>query len=428
MTVVPEEPVMVLDIVAGPEVVLAGTAITEVLPSVPVMMLEVTETGAVPVDGATPLAAVSLPDKSVVLVSVLMTELVADAEAALAVVKWLERPEFKDDAALDKMLENPDARDSVTEASVAVAATLEKSELSEEAKLDRAADAALVIDPVVVAVGLPLASDSTDDWAEETALANSEAAEETTPVAPAVWDAASEEVPVVSSVPVEGVGRGIGMGRPPVPRMPVEVVASVPFVVSAPSVDEPTNSDAREPIKPGFPVPVLDPDVSVLLAVTTSEVEGTTVPFSVSGAVADKEIGIEAFSAVGVVVVNDADGVVDALPSMIVDRPTVIAPREGKSEASISLELLSEELVPVGAGSELGPKPVVPTFRGPFPDAERVEMAAVELAVGNGRSAGRRPPDAPAKGPKGTMLDGAELVPDSVRVLARVGFARSLAN
>jgi len=169
MTVVPDEPVMVADVVAGPEVVVAGTAITEV-PSVPVTVLEVIDTGAVPVEGATPVEAVSRPVKSVVLVSVptedagvLMTESVAAAEAALSVVKWLDRPEFKEEAALDKMLENPDARDWVTAASVAVAATLDKSEPKEEAKLDRADDAASVSGPVVVAVGLPLASDRTDD-------------------------------------------------------------------------------------------------------------------------------------------------------------------------------------------------------------------------------------------------------------------------
>ena len=163
MTVVPDEPVMVLDVVAVPEVVLTGTAVADAS-STPVL---VSDTGAVPVEAAIPVEAVSI---SVVLVSeptegnaVLMTESVAAAEAALSVVKWLERPESKEEAALDKMLENPEARDCVTAASVAVAATLDKSEPSEEAKLDRAADAASVIGPVVVAVGLPLASDSTDD-------------------------------------------------------------------------------------------------------------------------------------------------------------------------------------------------------------------------------------------------------------------------
>jgi hypothetical protein len=93
MTVVPDEPVMVADVVAGPEVVVAGTAITEV-PSVPVTVLEVIDTGAVPVEGAIPVGAVSTAVTSVVLVSVptedagvLMTESVAAAEAALSVVK-----------------------------------------------------------------------------------------------------------------------------------------------------------------------------------------------------------------------------------------------------------------------------------------------------------------------------------------------------
>jgi hypothetical protein len=167
MTVVPDEPVIVLDTVAEPDVVLTGTGTTVVLPSVPVIVLEVIDTGAVPVEGETPVEAVS---PAVGLVSdpsegaaVLMTAPVADAVAALSVTKTLERPEFKDEAALDKMLENPEARDCVTAASVADAATLDSSELSEEAKLDRAEEAALVTDPVLVAVGLPLASDSTDE-------------------------------------------------------------------------------------------------------------------------------------------------------------------------------------------------------------------------------------------------------------------------
>ena len=169
MTVVPDDPVMVADVVNGPVVVLAGTAMTDV-PSIPVTVLEVSDTGAVPVDGAIPVEAVSIAVTSVLLVSdstdgagVLMTASVAAAEDELSVVKWLDRPELREEAALDKMLENPEARDCVTAASVAVAATLDKSEPSEEAKLDRAADAASVIGPVVVAVGLPLASENTDD-------------------------------------------------------------------------------------------------------------------------------------------------------------------------------------------------------------------------------------------------------------------------
>lgn len=410
MTVVPDEPVMVLDVIDGLSVVLAGTGTTEV-PSVPVTVLEVIDTGAVPVDAATPVVAVSVAVKSVVLVSdptegtrVLTTESVAAAEDALSVVKWLERPEFKEEAALDKMLENPEARDWVTAASVAVAATLDKSELSEEARLDRAEDAAAVIEPVVVAVGLPLASDSTDDWAEETALANSEAAEDTTPEAPVVADAVSEEVPAVSSVPV-GVGSGIGR-RPPVLRMGVD--DSVPFVVSAASAElvlEPSNSDATEPIRPGVPVPALEPVVNVLLATPAGEVGGTTVPFSVSGAVADNEIGIEAFSELVVASVRDAEEVVVAVPSMMVDRPTVIAPRDRELEMPVSLELPSEELVPVGAGSKIGARPVEPRPKRPPSDAERVEMMAVESAVGEGSSAGRRPPDVPTKGPSVLVLE-----------------------
>lgn len=358
MTVVPDEPVMVLDVVAGPEVVLAGTAVAGVS-SPPVL---VSDTGAVPVDGATPVEAVSM---SVVLVSepmegaaVLTIESVAAAEAALSVVKWLDRPESKEEAALDKMLENPEAIDSVTAASVAVAATLDSSEPSEEARLDRAEDAASVIGPVVVAVGLPLASERTDDSAEETALAKSEAAEDTTLEAAAVPEAATEEVPVESSV---GVGMGIG-------KMPAEVDDSVPFVVSALSEDTvsvPSNSDATEPIRPGVAV----------LSEAVNEVSG-----------------IDALSAPEVASVKAAEDVVVEEPSMIVDRPTVIAPRDGDSEASVSLALPSDKRVLVGDGSDEGSTPIVPMFEGLSAVAERVEIIAVELTVGEGCSTGRPPP------------------------------------
>ena len=89
ITAIPDEPVMVDDVVAGPEVVLAGTAVKEV-PSIPVLI----DTAPVAVEGATPVEAVSIAVRSVVLVSdppegteVLMIESVAAAEAALSVVK-----------------------------------------------------------------------------------------------------------------------------------------------------------------------------------------------------------------------------------------------------------------------------------------------------------------------------------------------------
>jgi hypothetical protein len=202
--------------------------------------------------------------------------LVADAEAALTVVKWLDRPEFNAEDALDRMLEKSDATDCVAAASVTVATTLDNSERSEEAKLDKAEDAAFVMDPVAVAVGLPLASDSTDDWTEETRLAKLEAADDTTPVKRAVSDAASEAAPVVSSDPV-----GTGTSKPPVPSMLLEGITSVPFVASASPAElavEPSSPDATEPIRPGMPVPVLGPDVKVLLAAA----DGTTVLLPVS--------------------------------------------------------------------------------------------------------------------------------------------------
>jgi len=144
-----------------------------------------------------------------------------------------------------------------------------------------------------------------------------------------------------------------------------------------------------EPTKPGVPVPALGLVVSVLLATVSGEVDGTDVLLSVSGTVDDKELGMEALSVPEVASVKAAEEVVVAVPSMMVDKPTVMAPREGDAEASVSLELSSDKAVPVGAGSEEGSAPMVPMS----PDAERVEMMAVELAVGEANSAGRRPPD-----------------------------------
>lgn len=116
MTVTPEEPVMVLDVVAEPEVVITGVGKVDE-PSVPVTILDERDTGAVPVAETATLEAVSLAGDDVALVSdstmtpVLRIESVADAEYALSVLKWLERPEFIEEAALDRMLEKPAARD-----------------------------------------------------------------------------------------------------------------------------------------------------------------------------------------------------------------------------------------------------------------------------------------------------------------------------
>jgi len=120
------------------------------------------------------------------------------------------------------------------------------------------------------------------------------------------------------------------------------------------------------------------------------------VLLSVSGAVND-DSGIVALSAPDVASVRAAEDVVVELPSIIVERPTVMAPRDGDSEASVSLALPPDELVPVGDGSAEGSTPIVPMFSA---DAERVEMIAVELAVGEGCSTGRPPPVWPTKGPR----------------------------
>lgn len=136
-------------------------------------------------------AMVSFASEPVEMAGVLMVEPVARTEAALS-VKWLDRSEFMEEAALERMLENPDETFSDSAESVAVAATLDRLELNEEAKLDSAADASLVTDAVGAAVAPPLAPESTDDSAEETALEKSDAAELTTPAAP-VPDEAAEE-------------------------------------------------------------------------------------------------------------------------------------------------------------------------------------------------------------------------------------------
>ena len=434
-------PVMMLDAVAEPDVVL--TAMGKV------------DEPSVPVDETATLEPVSLASDAVALVSdstmtpVLMTELVADAEYAPSVLKWLERPEFMEEAALDRMLENPEARDCVTAESVADAATPARSELNDEAKLERAEDASFVMDAVAVAVGLPLAPEITDEEADDTALERSEAAEETTPDRPSpvaeadpvgmmmgrppvprippVVEALAESselvglrmgprmgrppVPRMPSTDEDTVDEarveasdpvGTTMGRPPVPRMPSVVEAAVdearvdssagpvgttmgrPPVPRMPPAEEAPVDEARvessagpvrvgigrppvprrppvgeAPVTPSVnlltmglrrpPVPrrpALDEDPVLLVAKTPSAVPVldpvTSVPFAVA-----------ASSTV-------AEEVAEAVPSIMVDRPTVIAPRVGELESS-TVELLSGELGPVGDGSRIGKKPVVPT-------------------------------------------------------------------
>ena len=430
---------MMLDVVAEPDVVL--TAMGKV------------DEPSVPVDETATLEPVSLASDAVALVSdstmtpVLMTELVADAEYALSVLKWLERPEFMEEAALDRMLENPEARDCVTAESVADAATPARSELNDEAKLERAEDASFVMDAVAVAVGLPLAPEITDEEADDTALERSEAAEETTPDRPSPVAEADpvgmmmgrppvpRMPPVVEALaePSELVGLRIGprMGRPPVPRMPPTdedavdearvdssepvgttmgrpPVPRMPPVVEAPvdearvEVSDPVGTTMGRPPVPRMPPaeeapvdkarvessagpvrvgigrppvprrppvgeapvtpsvnlltmglrrppvprrPALDEESVLLVAKTPSAVPVLDPVMSVPFAVA-------ASSTV-------AEGVAEAVPSIIVDRPTVIAPRVDELE-SPTVELLSGELGPVGDGSRIGKKPVVP--------------------------------------------------------------------
>lgn len=204
-------------------------------------------------------------------------------------------------------------------------------------------------------------------------MPNSDAAEESAAVAP-VAEGASVCPDCVK----------IGMGTPPVPRRPDEVGDSVPFAVralSAESVVEPSNADVRPPSRPGEPVPALVPDVKVLLA-------------PVCGTVWDDASGMEALSEAPVASVRAAEEVAEAVPSMMLVKPTVIAPREDEVAAPVSLVLLSKVPDAVGAGLMNGATPIVPTLA--EPSAERVVRAPEEAAVGGGWSTGRRPPDASA--------------------------------
>ena len=460
---------MMLDVVAEPDVVL--TAMGKV------------DEPSVPVDETATLEPVSLASDAVALVSdstmtpVLMTELVADAEYALSVLKWLERPEFMEEAALDRMLENPEARDCVTAESVADAATPARSELNDEAKLERAEDASFVMDAVAVAVGLPLAPEITDEEADDTALERSEAAEETTPDRPSPVAEADpvgmmmgrppvpRMPPVVEALaePSELVGLRIGprMGRPPVPRMPpvVEALAEPselvglrigprmgrPPVPRMPPTDEDAVDEARvdssEPVGTTMgrpPVPRMPPVVEAPVdeaRVEVSDPVGTTMgrppvprmppaeeapvdkarvessagpvrvgigrppvprrppvgeapvtpsvnlltmglrrpPVPRRPALDEESVLLVAKTPSAVPVLDPvmsvpfavaasstvAEGVAEAVPSIIVDRPTVIAPRVDELE-SPTVELLSGELGPVGDGSRIGKKPVVP--------------------------------------------------------------------
>ena len=405
MTVRPEEPVMVLDVVAESEVMLA-------------------EMAPVPVDETTTLEAVSLAGDEVVFVSdsmimpVLRIESVADAEYALSVLKWLERPEFIEEAALDKMLEKPSASDCVTAGSVAVAATPARSELKDDAKLESAAEASLVIDAVPVAVGLPLAPEITDEEAEETAFERSEAAEETTPDTPAaVSEAAVAAAPEALSDPVR-----VGLRRPPVPSRPP--VGSRPSLPRMPPLDEAPVDDATVessagPVRIGIgrpPVPRRPPVGEAPVAPSEDAVGKRTgrppvprMPPLDEGPMTPSAVPDEVAS------VMEAEEVVDAVPSMIVDRPTVIAPRLDELEASDALELLSGELGPVGEGSAIGANPVVPTSG----EAERVEITSVEPAVGETGWTGRPPVPTGA-----SIVDSSVLEFSSEPLLAYVGSGR----
>lgn len=87
-----------------------------------------------------------------------------------------ESSEANEDAALDIILENCEARDEDTAESVMVATTPESSELSEDARLDKALEAAAVTDAGTLVVELAMleTSESTEDSAEDTKLETSD--------------------------------------------------------------------------------------------------------------------------------------------------------------------------------------------------------------------------------------------------------------
>lgn len=103
-----------------------------------------------------------------------------------------ESPDAREEAALDRALDRPDAKEDDTAELVAVAAILETSALSDDARLERAADAlALGRTEIEVALTLP-------ESAEETTLEAAEATEETT-----LTTEDPEEVPVAAAEDAE---------------------------------------------------------------------------------------------------------------------------------------------------------------------------------------------------------------------------------
>lgn len=166
---VPEEPrVIVVPVESGidvevvdPETV-TGTAVE---PDGPVEVLRVYEGDVI----EEPEAETSVvPDEPVTVLNIdVSTLLVGRAD---------DSSEASDDAALDIILENCEARDEDTAESVTVATTPDSSELSEDARLDRAFEAAAVTDAgtLVVALAMLETSERTEDSAEDTKLETSD--------------------------------------------------------------------------------------------------------------------------------------------------------------------------------------------------------------------------------------------------------------
>lgn len=128
---------------------------------------------------------------------------------ALTVGRLLDSSEAREDAALDKTLENSELSTLDTAVSVAVAATLESSELSEDARLVRALEAPAVTEAGTRELSLATleASESAEDPAEDTTLEASDATEETRLERSSLLDAVDEEpvgAAVVSALALAG--------------------------------------------------------------------------------------------------------------------------------------------------------------------------------------------------------------------------------
>jgi len=186
MTVVPDEPVTVLGVYAWLELSLTATGTTVELSEATTGLDEEATTAVM--DNETliaDVATIELSPEATLEVELSAADAVPETDALSAVgvaLSAVNNCDASEDAALDKTLENSEARDVDTAESVAVAAMLESSELREEARLDSTLVALCVTvgGTLLAVIAMLETSESTDDWADETALDASDAAEDTT--------------------------------------------------------------------------------------------------------------------------------------------------------------------------------------------------------------------------------------------------------